>query len=146
MTSKLERTNMRIGELAKRTGLSTSSIRFYESKGLLATVSRQTNGYRDYPLEAVAVLSIITNAQQTGFTLDEIKQVLPDDLTKWAHDDLLRALTKKITDIESMEVRLAQSKAHLQTLIQLIESKPTDMACEDNAKMVMDLIGVFAKG
>lgn len=59
---------MKIGELAKRTGLATSTIRFYESKGLLNAVSRQSNGYREYPLEAVAVLSIIVNAQQTGFT------------------------------------------------------------------------------
>ena len=97
---------MKIGELAKRSGLATSTIRFYESKGLLNAVSRQSNGYREYPLEAVMVLSIITNAQQTGFSLDEIKQVLPEDFTDWRHDELLIALTKKLADIESMEVRL----------------------------------------
>ena len=53
---------MKIGELARRTGLAASAIRFYESKGLLNAVSRQENGYRDYPLEAVAVLSVIVNA------------------------------------------------------------------------------------
>ncbi len=63
---------MKIGELAKRTGLPTSTIRFYESKGLLNAVAREANGYRTYPPEAVAVLSIITGAQQTGFSLDEI--------------------------------------------------------------------------
>jgi DNA-binding transcriptional MerR regulator len=49
--------------------LAASTIRFYESKGLLKAVSRQSNGYRDYPLEAVAVLSIISGAQQAGFSL-----------------------------------------------------------------------------
>ncbi|MEG0882624.1 MAG: MerR family DNA-binding transcriptional regulator, partial [Janthinobacterium sp.] len=57
---------MKIGELAKRSGLAASTIRFYEAKGLLKTVDRQSNGYRDYPLEAVAVLSIISDAQQAG--------------------------------------------------------------------------------
>ena len=109
---------MKIGELAQRTGLTASAIRFYESKGLLNAVSRQANGYRDYPLEAVAVLSIIVNAQQTGFTLDEIKQVLPEDFSTWRHDELLGILNKKIGDIEAMEVRLAQSKAQLRALIQ----------------------------
>lgn len=133
---------MKIGELAKRTGLATSTIRFYESKGLLSAVSRQANGYREYPLEAVAVLSIIVNAQQTGFTLDEIKQVMPEDLSNWQHDELIAALHKKIADIESMEVKLAQSKAHLMALIQLIGTKPEGMACEDNAQRVMDTLGL----
>lgn len=133
---------MKIGELAKRTGLAASAIRFYESKGLLNAVSRQENGYRDYPLEAVAVLSIIVNAQQTGFTLDEIKQVLPEDFSTWRHDELLNILNKKISDIEAMEVRLAQSKAQLRALIQMIDAKPEGMDCEDNAIRVMDSFGI----
>ena len=136
---------MKIGELAKRSGLATSTIRFYESKGLLNAVSRQSNGYRDYPLEAVALLSIITNAQQTGFTLDEIKQILPEDITRWQHDELTTALRKKVADIESMEVRLAQNKAHLQSLIQLIDGKPADLTCEDNAVQVMKRFGIPVK-
>lgn len=133
---------MKIGELAKRTGLAASAIRFYESKGLLNAVSRQENGYRDYPLESVAVLSIIVNAQQTGFTLDEIKQVLPQDFSTWRHDELLNTLNKKISDIEAMEVRLAQSKAQLRALIHMIDAKPADMDCEDNAIRVMDSFGI----
>lgn len=133
---------MKIGELAQRTGLTASAIRFYESKGLLNAVSRQANGYRDYPLEAVAVLSIIVNARQTGFTLDEIKQVLPEEFSTWRHDELLGILNKKIGDIEAMEVRLAQSKAQLRALIQMIDAKPEGMACEDNAMRVMDRFGI----
>ena len=95
---------MRIGELAKRSGLTTSTIRFYESKGLLNAVSRQENGYRAYPLEAVAVLAIITNAQQTGFSLDEIKQILPDDLRNWRHDELIAALSAELEDASGAPV------------------------------------------
>ncbi len=133
---------MKIGELAQRTGLTASTIRFYESKGLLNAVSRQANGYREYPLEAVAVLNIISSAQQTGFTLDEIKQVIPEDFSTWRHDALIAALTKKITDIEAMEVRLAQSKAQLRALMQMIDAKPEGMACEDNAVRVLDRFGI----
>ncbi|WP_020653013.1 MerR family transcriptional regulator [Massilia niastensis] len=133
---------MKIGDLAKRTGLAPSTIRFYESKGLLKSVGRLSNGYREYPLEAVAILSIIMNAQQTGFTLDEIKQVLPANSTNWRHDELMAMLHKKLDDIESMEVRLAQNKAHLRSLIELINSKPEGMACKDNASRVMDSVGI----
>ena len=40
---------MKIGELARRTGLTASRIRFYESLGLLPMVDRMPNGYRHYP-------------------------------------------------------------------------------------------------
>jgi DNA-binding transcriptional MerR regulator len=94
---------MRIGELAGRSGLSTSRIRFYEAKGLLDVVSRKANGYRDYPADALVVLGIIVGAQRTGFSLDEIRQILPKDLQSWRHGELMDALHRKIADIEEME-------------------------------------------
>ncbi|AVG14608.1 MULTISPECIES: MerR family transcriptional regulator [Chromobacteriaceae] len=133
---------MKIGELAKRSGMAASAIRFYESKGLLKAANRQANGYRDYPPETVAVLSIIRDAQQAGFTLDEIQQILPADFQSWKHEQLLSALRRKLEDIESLEARLAQSKAHIQTLIQLIHAKPDDMDCQANAARVVASMGM----
>ncbi len=133
---------MKIGELAKRTGVPTSTIRFYESKGLLNAVAREANGYRTYPPEAVAVLSIITGAQQTGFSLDEIKQALPEDISDWSHDPLIALLKKKVEDIEAMERRLAQNKGLLLTLMSLIEGKPQGMDCKENARRVMAQMGL----
>lgn len=133
---------MKIGELAKRSGLATSTIRFYESKGLLKSVARRANGYREYPADAAAVLAVIVNAQQTGFTLDEIAKILPANAANWRHDELIATLTRKIDDIEAMEVRLAQNKAQLRSLIDLIDSKPEGMACTDNAVRVMDSVGL----
>lgn len=133
---------MKIGELAKRAGMAASAIRFYESKGLLKIVSRQANGYRDYPPEALAVLSIIHDAQQAGFSLNEIRQLLPADVTSWQHDALIVALQRKVADIQALEARLAHSKAHIQQLIQLIEAKPAEMNCQDNAVRVMETLGL----
>ena len=131
---------MKIGELAKRTGLAASTIRFYESKGLLKSVDRLSNGYRAYPPEAVSVLAIIMNAQQTGFTLDEIKSILSATAEGWRHAELMATLQRKINDIEAMERRLAQNKAQLRSLIALIDAKPEGMAYEDNAARVMDSV------
>ena len=133
---------MKIGELAKRTGMAASAIRFYESRGLLKVASRQANGYRDYPPEAVAVLTIISDAQQAGFSLDEIKQILPADVSSWQHDALIATLQRKVADIETLQVRLTQNKAHIQSLIQLIESKPEDMDCKLNAARVIASMGI----
>ena len=135
---------MKIGELAKRTGLAASTIRFYESKGLLKSVDRLSNGYRASPPEAASVLASIMNAQQTGFTLDEIKSILSATAEGWRHAELMATLQRKIGDIEAMERRLAQNKAQLHSLIALIDAKPEGMACEDNAARVMDSVGLQA--
>ncbi len=136
---------MKIGELAKRSGLAASTIRFYESKGLLKSVARLSNGYREYPPDAAAILAVIVNAQQTGFSLDEIARILPANAANWEHGELVATLQRKIADIEAMEVRLAQNKAQLRSLIELIGSKPEGMACKDNAVRVMDRVGLRTK-
>ncbi|WP_192983443.1 MerR family transcriptional regulator [Pseudomonas sp. EggHat1] len=128
---------MKIGELAQRTGLAASRIRFYESIGLLKLVERQANGYRSYPEQAVLVLNLITTAQQAGFSLDELRTLLPQDLSQWEHGKLLDTLQAKVKDIEALEQRLAQSKTHLLALIDEIESKPDDIDCATNAKRVL---------
>jgi len=128
---------MRIGELARRSGLSTSRIRFYEAKGLLTAVSRKSNGYRQYPADALTVLGVIVGAQRTGFSLNEIRQVLPADVGKWRHRELLGALRRKVADIEQMEQRLGQSRRQLCALIRKIECKPDSMGCTDNTERLL---------
>ncbi|MFJ6902453.1 MerR family transcriptional regulator [Streptomyces hokutonensis] len=64
---------MRIGELAKRVGLSRDALRFYEQVGIL-TSERRPNGYRDYPPEAVPWLAYVRTAQTLGFSLAEIAE------------------------------------------------------------------------
>ena len=131
---------MNIGELAKRTGLTSSRIRFYESAGLLRTVERRPNGYRTYPPEAAMVLELIATAQTAGFSLDEIRTLLPPDLEHWQHDSLMAALRRKVEDIEALEARLACSKAQLVALIADIEAKPEDADCAANARRVLSRI------
>lgn len=128
---------MKIGELARRSGLNTSRIRFYEAKGLLTAVARTSNGYREYPADSLLILNIIVSAQRTGFSLDEIRQILPADLRNWRPTDLVDALRRKVTDIEQMEKQLRQSRRQLDALIRKIEDKPDDMGCADNTKRLL---------
>ncbi len=131
---------MKIGELAEQTGLAPSRIRFYERIGLLKTVKRQSNGYRSYPPEAVLVLGMITAAQKAGFSLDELRTLLPSDLTQWNHQALTDALRQKIQDIEEIQQRLADSKNQLQDVLNQVEAKPDDMDCATNARRVWSQI------
>jgi DNA-binding transcriptional MerR regulator len=128
---------MRIGELAKRSGLSASRIRFYEAKGLLNSVSRTANGYREYPADALVILGIIIGAQRTGFSLDEIRQILPAHMGNWRRGELTGALRRKVADIEQMQKRLGQSKRQLRALIRNIEGKSDGLGCAENTKRLL---------
>lgn len=127
---------MKIGELAQRTGLAPSRIRFYERIGLL-TVERQANGYRSYSEEAVLVLRLVATAQRAGFSLDELRALLPSGLTSWEHGTLISTLHRKVQGIEVLQAQLAESKTHLLELIVQIEAKPSGMDCTANAKRVL---------
>lgn len=128
---------MKIGELARRTGLAPSRIRFYERIGLLKKVARQANGYRSYPEDAVLVLRLITTAQKAGFSLDELRALLPAELAAWEHGELVDTLRRKVQDIEALQVQLAENRGHLLALLAQIEAKPAGMDCAANARRVL---------
>ncbi|HXR00896.1 MAG TPA: MerR family transcriptional regulator [Pseudomonas sp.] len=133
---------MRIGELARHTGLAASRIRFYESEGLISAVKRTANGYREYSKDAQLLLIIITRAQGAGFTLEEIRQLLPTDPGVWAYDALVDALKRKVSEIEALELRLQQNRTQLLATIASIENKPQDVACGDNARRMLDSLQI----
>ena len=67
---------MKIGELARMTGLNPKTIRFYEQEGLLHEPPRTLSGYRDYGQKDVEQLSFISKAKRLGLSLEEIKSIL----------------------------------------------------------------------
>lgn len=67
---------MKIGELAKRTGTSVQTLRFYERSGLLLNPERTDSGYRMYASGDLRRVELILQAKQLGFSLDEIKRIL----------------------------------------------------------------------
>ncbi|MCP1645704.1 DNA-binding transcriptional MerR regulator [Pseudomonas citronellolis] len=129
---------MRIGELAKLSGLAPSRIRFYEASGLINSVERKANGYRDYAPETLVILEIITGAQSAGFSLEEIRPLLPLNASGWQHGELLDGLRRKVGEIEVLQKRLEQNKAQLLVAIESIESKPEGMQCADNTQRVLE--------
>lgn len=66
---------MTIGDLAERTGLTVSAIRFYETKGLV-TPARNAGGQRRYLRSDIRRLSFVQVSQQLGFSIDEIRSAL----------------------------------------------------------------------
>ncbi|MGB8423371.1 MerR family transcriptional regulator [Paraburkholderia sp.] len=128
---------MKIGTLAELSGLTASRIRFYETAGLINAVERTANGYRDYPSEALAILEIIATAQRAGFSLEQIRHLLPTGQGTWEHDELVEALKHKVTEIEEMQESLSQSRARLLLAIESIENRPADLNCSDRKEWVL---------
>jgi DNA-binding transcriptional MerR regulator len=67
---------LRIGEVATRAGVSIDALRYYERRGLLGRARRSSGGFRLFALEAVERVFFIKQAQELGFSLDEIKGLL----------------------------------------------------------------------
>ncbi|MEZ5408496.1 MAG: MerR family transcriptional regulator [Acidimicrobiales bacterium] len=67
---------MRIGVLARRTGLSIDAIRYYERRGVLPRAVRTASNYRLFPVEAIERLAWARRLQELGLTLDEIVDAL----------------------------------------------------------------------
>ena len=64
-----------IGELARRTGVTTSTLRYYDELGLVQP-SRRVSGHRRYAVDAVAAVGVVRFLQQVGFTLAETKRFI----------------------------------------------------------------------
>lgn len=69
-------TMLTIGDLAKRTGLRTSALRYYEEQGLLQPAERTASGYRLYVDNAEQTVRLIQRTQRLGFSLTEIRLLL----------------------------------------------------------------------
>ena len=102
-----------IGKIAERAQVSTDSIRFYEREGLIIPAQKSDSGYRLYTEEAVRRIGFIKHAQQCGFSLAEIRELLElrsDD--KSCCDDIYRlAIEKKLHLENKIRALDAMSKA-----------------------------------
>lgn len=119
---------MKINELAKKTGLTAPTIRFYEKEGLLDTchVRRGDNNYRDYGEEAVEQLLIIKEVQAAGFTLAEFKE-----LDKICNEGSL--VTQKAAVFLRRKIAAVGEKiAELERVQTYLRSKLAEMHQEEN--------------
>jgi DNA-binding transcriptional MerR regulator len=103
-----------IGEVARRAGVATSSIRYYESIGLLPEPDR-LHGQRRYDPEVLGRLAFVDVAQNAGFKLEEIKQLVRAVDGADGMADQVRALShRKLAEVEQMLERTQAMKGWLE--------------------------------
>jgi MerR family Zn(II)-responsive transcriptional regulator of zntA len=108
-----------IGKLAERAQVSADSIRFYEREGLISPTQKSEAGYRLYTEEAVRRLTFIKHAQQCGFSLADIRELLEmrsDE--KACCDDIYRVAVEKKLQLESKIKALNSMSRSLSHLIE----------------------------
>lgn len=105
-----------VGEVARRAGVKITTIRFYEQQGLLPAPQRRASGYREYPTGVVAQIRFIQHAQDLGFTLSEVRDLLalqnaPEHGCDAVHDaaeSKLALIREKIRSLKHMESVLSR--------------------------------------
>lgn len=98
-----------IGELSRRSGLSTHTLRFYEAEGILKPVRRTASGHRQYHEDDVLWLEFVLRLKLTGMPLAEIKQYAA-----------LRSQGEK-----TLQLRLTMLKLHRERLVTKIDELST---------------------
>ena len=96
---------MRIGELAKKANVATSTVRFYERAGLLPRADR-SSGRRVYDGTELDRLALITFAQACGFTLAEVRTLLSGEKPGRARDRWTPLAKAKLLELQQTEARL----------------------------------------
>ena len=123
---------MLIRELAKKTGLTTTAIRYYESIGLLPPPQRAENNYRQYTSDDAERLRFIVSVRSLGFNLDEITGFLAarDEGLLHCHQ-VLDSLDQHLVDIDR---RIADLLALRETLVYIrdeAKALPQNHRCDD---------------
>jgi DNA-binding transcriptional MerR regulator len=126
---------MRIGELAKRTGVDVPTIRYYEGLGLLPRATRSASGYRQYGPGDLERLSFVRHNQKLGFTLREIgmlarlhtivtQVVSPATTTSPELQSIVAMLEAKQQDVDDKIASLKTLRQAVLSAISLLRSQP----------------------
>ncbi|WP_318389272.1 Cu(I)-responsive transcriptional regulator [Enterobacter sp.] len=115
---------MNISDVSRLTGLTSKAIRFYEEKGLVTKPLRGENGYRHYTQQHLDELTLLRQARQVGFNLDECGELVTlfNDPARHSADVKARTL-QKVADIEH---HIAELQTMREQLLALAASCPGD--------------------
>ena len=120
--------NPTIGVLAKRSGVSVETIRYYQRRGLMEEPRRPPGGVRRYPPEAVSRVRFIKRAQSLGFTLQEIADLFAMQEGQACRQTREMA-AKKLTLIEEKIDGLTRMQGALTDLVRACDAAARGEPC-----------------
>jgi len=118
------------GKLAKEAGVNLETVRFYERKAILPHPPRTASGYRIFPSEAVQRIRFIRRAQQLGFTLKEITELLALSSNRRKNCGAVRGRAEqKIAEIERKIAALTAMKEALKEISAACTGRARALSC-----------------
>lgn len=128
---------VQIGKVSQQTGLSVDTIRYYEKERLLREPPRSEGGYRLYSERDVEHLLFVRKAQELGFTLAEIRELLlvQDERTEaCTHvreliQNRLGSVRQKIEDLKKLESHLQEAQAKCEEALRDDAADPHHECC-----------------
>ena len=126
----MEHDTLRTSEVAAQAGVNVQTLRYYERRGILEAPRRGSSGYRDYPRETVRIVRFIKRAQELGFTLMEIEELLrlrQDQTATCA--EVRKAASSKIENIDQKIKSLQSMSRALHLLVKSCRSNGTTREC-----------------
>lgn len=119
-----------VGRLAKQAQVNIETIRYYERRGLLPEPPRCESGYRQYPRDAVERIQFIKRAQELGFSLKEIGELLSLRVDPGTTaGDIKRRTETKLADIDAKICDLQRMKAALMKLTSACRGRGPTSEC-----------------
>ena len=117
-----------IGQVAAAADVNIQTIRYYERRGLCAAPRRTPSGYRQYSEDAVSRLRFIRHAQELGFSLQDIQELLGLRVRHGAACDVVEQKTRQKIDVVQQRIRdLQRMKRTLEQLaVACAARRPTD--------------------
>jgi MerR family copper efflux transcriptional regulator len=110
---------MRIGTVSREAGVNAQTLRYYERRGLLPKTGRLASGYREYDPATVGLVRFIKNAQELGFTLNEIRELITLRANRsQSSEDVRRVATRKIEEMDRRIRQLTEMKDELAALVE----------------------------
>ncbi|MHA7882069.1 MerR family transcriptional regulator [Nitratireductor rhodophyticola] len=117
---------MKIGDLARRTGTNTPTIRYYEEIGLIPRADRQDGGQRRYGDEDVKRLTLIRRCREFGFPIEQIRSLVT--LAEEPGRSCLEARDLSREHLAAVRTKLRELKALERSLVRFVESCETACA------------------
>lgn len=108
---------LHIREVSRRSGVTSSALRYYEETGLVTPTARTSTGYRLYDYSALGRVAFIRRAKSLGLTLREIQQLLSEPANPATDQRRLRhAITHKLADVQTRISQLEMLRDELEAL------------------------------
>jgi MerR family mercuric resistance operon transcriptional regulator len=119
-------TGLLVGEVARQAGVNLQTVHYYERRGLLPKPPRTNSNYRAYPDDAVLRVRFVKRAQELGFTLKEIGELLSLRAKPGARGvDVYRRAEEKIREIDLKVLTLqAMRKALSKLMSECVTRRP----------------------